>query len=300
VKRLAVAAGLIVLVGAVGWLLLDWRESPRPLSVAGRSGSLTDQSSRPAVRAIVPRGASDDEPATSARTTVPTEVHRVVVPGVIRGKVTFANAPESMPQQIDMGSRARECGTEGKPVAYEYYVVGADNAAGNVLVYVRSGPATQVKTPVPTADLVFELRNCMYAPHVVGMRAGQAVRFNTSGAVHHNIHLRSQRNGDWNTTMFPNSSLLAGEGHTQRITNPEFPPIALSCDIHTWMRAFVGVFTHDYFRVTREDGAYELAGLPPGDYEIEAWHERAKADPQTVTIASAETKELNFVLKFID
>jgi hypothetical protein len=295
-KRLVVVAGIAAVVVAVAWLLLDRRESPRPLSVPGRIESPPEQSSRPTIQAITPRGVADDEPAPPATRTVPTDVR----PGLIRGRVTFANAPEMMPSQIDMGSRARECDTERRAIAYEYYVVGPNNAAANVLVYVRSGPAARVRTPVPTGEVVLELTHCRYSPHVVGMRAGQAVRFNTTGSAVHNIHLRSERNGDWNTTMFPNSSLLAGEGPTQKITNAEFPPIALGCDIHPWMRAFVGVFTHDFFRVTTEDGTYELVGLPPGDYEIEAWHERAKGDPQTVTIASAEAKELDFVLKFID
>jgi hypothetical protein len=45
---------------------------------------------------------------------------------------------------------------------------------------------------------------------------------------------------------------------------------------------------------------FELKNLPPGDYEIEVKHERAKAKPQKVTIGAKETKDLEFTLMFDD
>ena len=53
------------------------------------------------------------------------------------------------------------------------------------------------------------------------------------------------------------------------------------------MKGSVGVFSHPFFRITGPDGSFEMTGLPPGEYEIEAWHERfgtqsrkAKLDPK--------------------
>jgi plastocyanin len=217
--------------------------------------------------------------------------------GVIKGKVTFANAPEKLPGPIDMGAKAAECATADKPKVDEYYVVGENNAAANVIVYVKSGPARNVKTPVPSTEVAIDQVNCMYTPRVIAMRAGQPVRFKSSDPTSHNIHLQSRLNGDWNETMQAKSSFLAGENKSQKIAAAELP-VSLKCDIHTWMRAYAGVFNHDYFRVTTKDGTYELNNLPPGDYEIEAWHERAKGKAQKVTVGPKETKSLDFSLKF--
>jgi hypothetical protein len=217
--------------------------------------------------------------------------------GVIKGKIKFGNQPSKMPGPIDMGAKAKECGTEGSPKVDEYYVVGENNAAANVMVYVKSGPAKNVKTPTPTTEAVLDQVHCMYTPRVLCMRAGQPLRVKSSDPTSHNVHMTGKLNGDWNQTMAPNTSFLAGEGSSKPITNPE-SQIRVKCDIHTWMQAFVGAFTHDAFAVTTKDGNYELKNLPPGDYEIEVWHERAKAKPQKVTVGAKETKELNFEMKF--
>jgi hypothetical protein len=42
---------------------------------------------------------------------------------------------------------------------------------------------------------------------------------------------------------------------------------------HVWMNAEVMVVSHPYYTVTDESGAFKLTDVPPGEYEIVAWHE---------------------------
>ena len=70
--------------------------------------------------------------------------------------------------------------------------------------------------------------------------------------------------------------------------------VPFKCDVHSWMNAYVGVLDHPYFEVTAEDGGFEISGLRPGDYVIEAWHERLGTQTQNVTIGEGATAELNF------
>ena len=45
---------------------------------------------------------------------------------------------------------------------------------------------------------------------------------------------------------------------------PQRLPIALQCDVHTWMAAKLYVFDHPYFAITKEDGTYEIPNVPAG------------------------------------
>jgi hypothetical protein len=42
---------------------------------------------------------------------------------------------------------------------------------------------------------------------------------------------------------------------------------------HVWMNAEMMVVPHPYYAVTDESGRFELTDVPPGNYQLVAWHE---------------------------
>ncbi|MGA8618976.1 MAG: carboxypeptidase-like regulatory domain-containing protein [Candidatus Sulfotelmatobacter sp.] len=40
-----------------------------------------------------------------------------------------------------------------------------------------------------------------------------------------------------------------------------------------WMNAEMMAVSHPYYAVTDLNGRFELTDVPPGDYEVVAWHE---------------------------
>ena len=42
---------------------------------------------------------------------------------------------------------------------------------------------------------------------------------------------------------------------------------------HVWMNAEMMVVPHPYYAVTDESGRFEFTRVPPGTYQIVAWHE---------------------------
>jgi hypothetical protein len=72
--------------------------------------------------------------------------------------------------------------------------------------------------------------------------------------------------------------------------------VALRCDVHAWMNAWVGVMNHPYFAVTGADGRFSLPDLPAGTYTVEAWHEAAGTTTGTVTVTALGTATLTLSL----
>jgi protocatechuate 3,4-dioxygenase beta subunit len=60
------------------------------------------------------------------------------------------------------------------------------------------------------------------------------------------------------------------------------------------MKAYIGVFNSPFYAVTDKDGKYEIKGLPPGEYTIEAWHEKLGSTTEKVTITENGTQTLDF------
>ena len=131
----------------------------------------------------------------------------------------------------------------------------------------------------------------MYTPHMLGLVVGQKLRIKNSDPTNHNIHPLPKENREWNQSMPPGSADLV-----QEFARPEIM-IPVKCNVHPWMISYVGVQRHPFFAVTGADGSFEIKGLPPGDYVIEAWHEKFGTFQQNVTVGASETKQVDFSIQ---
>ena len=97
---------------------------------------------------------------------------------------------------------------------------------------------------------------------------GQTLKLKNSDGLLHNVHALPKVNTPFNMAMPANRT----EADTK--FGKEEGMFLVKCDVHPWMTAYVGVFANPFFAVTGKDGKFSIAGLPPGTYEIEAWHEK--------------------------
>lgn len=205
----------------------------------------------------------------------------------ITGTITFEGAvPNLKPLAMDADPA---CAKKHKgPVPSERLVLGKGNTMGNVIVWVSKGLPSGKTWPAPKTPVTLDQKGCQYVPHAQGIMVGQAYRILNSDGVLHNVHALPKVNQSFNLPMPPSM-----KEKTVTWTKPE-NVFQIKCDVHPWMSAYVGVFTHPFFAATGTDGKFTLSGLDPGTYEITAWHEVLGTQTATVTIAANETKAQNF------
>ena len=205
----------------------------------------------------------------------------------ITGTITFdGKAPNLKPLAMDADPA---CAKKHKaPVPNEMLVLGNGNTMGNILVWVSKGLPSGKTWPVPKNPVTLDQKGCQYLPHVQGIMVGQAYRILNSDGILHNVHALPKVNPSFNQPM-PASM----KEKTVTFAKPE-PVFQIKCDVHPWMMAYVGVFTHPFFSATGTDGKFTISGLDPGTYEITAWHERLGTQTATVTVGANETKAQNF------
>ena len=177
------------------------------------------------------------------------------------------------------------------PQAQETYLVSADGKnIGNVFVYVKDGLGNYV-FDTPTESAKIDQKDCRYHPHVFGMRVNQPLEILNSDPTLHNIHAMPKGNAEFNNGQPIQGMKMSHTFDKQEVMVP------FKCDVHGWMNAYVGVMNHPYYAVTDKDGKFELKGLPPGTYTIEAWHEKLGAQTASVTVGQKETKDISFTFK---
>ncbi|HMB79877.1 MAG TPA: carboxypeptidase regulatory-like domain-containing protein [Vicinamibacterales bacterium] len=211
--------------------------------------------------------------------------------GVVKGVVAFEGvAPTNVPIKMNADPVCMKANTT--PQSQETYMVSADGKTlGNVFVYVKDGLSANYVFDVPTESAKIDQKDCRYHPHVFGMRVNQPLEIVNSDPTLHNIHAMPKGNAEFNNGQPMQNMKMSHTFDKQEVMVP------FKCDVHGWMNAYVGVMSHPYFAVTKDDGKFDLPNLPPGTYTIEAWHEKLGVQTASVTIGAKESKDITFTFK---
>lgn len=203
----------------------------------------------------------------------------------IKGTIQFkGTAPDRRRIRQD-----QECSVlhGGEPVLSEDVVVNDNATLKYVFIYVKEGLGDRKFDP-PAEPVIFDQKGCMYTPHVVGIQTNQTFKILNDDPLLHNIHALPEINRPFNFGM-PKK----GDERDQTFKKPEVM-VKIKCDVHPWMLAYVGVVDHPYYSVSGDDGSFSLNHLPPGNYVVEAWHEKYGTQTQSVTVGDGETKTVDF------
>jgi len=234
-------------------------------------------------------GSEAPKPTASAAPAAGAQKIDPATAGSVKGVVTLnGTAPKNEPIRMNADP---VCLKQAKGEQFqETYKVGADGKSlGNVFVYVKDGLGNYAYDP-PSGNVTLNQEGCHYTPHVFGIRVGQPLEILNSDPTLHNIHALPKANQEFN-----NGQPIQGMKTSHTFTAKEVM-VPFKCDVHGWMNAYVGVLDHPYLAVSDAEGKFEIPNLPPGTYTIEAWHEKAGATTQSVTIAAKESKDVNFTL----
>ncbi|MEO8596769.1 MAG: carboxypeptidase regulatory-like domain-containing protein [Candidatus Solibacter sp.] len=249
--------------------------------------------------AIILAGCGGDKPAETAKTeaTAPaaagggTATPDEANGGTVTGKIAFTGDKPKI-ATIDMSAQpVCERQHKGEAVKSEEVVINGNGTLKNVFVWVKSGLPADTQWAVPAVATELDQSGCMYKPRVIGLMAGQNFQIKNADPANHNIHPQPQVNPDWNESQSPGQPPLTKSFARQEVMIP------VKCNVHPWMRAYIGVVGHPFFAVTGDDGSFTIKGLPPGTYVIQSVHEKYGLMEQTVTVGAKESKTVEFSYK---
>ena len=140
-------------------------------------------------------------------------------------------------------------------------------------------------------------KSLVFVPHVLAIRKGTTVTFLNSDAEQHNVYFLDDRTGETLDigTWGPGVSV----DHTF-----EKPGMVITlCKLHLEMASYVVVVDGPWFASVELDpsgtGAeFKIENVPPGEYELSAWHKKLKQKGGTarITVAPGGAAEVEVVL----
>jgi plastocyanin len=207
--------------------------------------------------------------------------------GSITGRVRF-DGPRPTPDVVRLSADAG-CVQNGRNTAQsDAVLISSDGALANAFVYIKDGLDPAYTFDTPATPVTLDQKGCFFEPRVLGIRVGQPLDVGNDDPTFHNVHAMPRMNMEYN------QGLTAGAGRLRRtFTTPEVM-MRFKCDVHAWMTAWIGVVAHPYFAVTGTDGSFTLAGVPPGTYTVEAWHERFGTRTAQVVVGDGQAQQVAF------
>ena len=157
------------------------------------------------------------------------------------------------------------CDPDSKKIRdLERLIVGPDGGVANTIVYLKN-VASGKAFDLPPQRRHLDQKHCRYIPHILLVPENEILTMQSSDATLHTIHMdgAASFNLPFPFTDRPTSRIMSTPGL-----------VHLRCNGgHVWMNAEMMVVPHPYYAVTDESGEFEFTNVPPGTYQIVAWHE---------------------------
>ncbi len=132
-------------------------------------------------------------------------------------------------------------------------------------------------------------KNKRFTPPVLVVQKGDEVEFPNGDKLFHNVFSVSR------PARFDLGLYKSGQSKTVKFKRTGV--VDVYCNIHPQMVGKVLIVPNRYYVQTDKDGQFSLENVPPGTYDLVAWHPHAKSVEQEVTVAPGDVATVAVKLK---
>lgn len=130
--------------------------------------------------------------------------------------------------------------------------------------------------------LLIDQRNLRFVPRTLAVQRGTTIEFHNSDQIMHNVFSPERRGADFDLGTYP-------EGESRTHTFVAEGSFVILCHVHPEMAAWVVVSASPWVAASDEQGRFEIANVPPGEYELVGWYRRRVVHRATTRIEQGQT-----------
>lgn len=133
-------------------------------------------------------------------------------------------------------------------------------------------------------------RDKMFVPNFLVVQNGTIAEFPNWDHYDHNVFSRSAAAPPFDLDRYPYGKSKSYEFSKVGVVN-------IFCNIHPGMKATVYVTANRFFTSADKDGKFHIGDIPPGKYELIAWHPRTGTERKDVIVVADKAQKVDFSLK---
>lgn len=219
------------------------------------------------------------------------EVDDISNMGRFYGKLSYSGPPVE-PIEMRVTKDSAICGEGVRSV--QPLRVSDDGGLVDAVVQIRGITRGKPWEPVFDTTKIYQI-NCGFQPFVqIGKTTADAEIFNFDPILH-NIHAYEVHK-DIRREIFNFSQPKAGQVDFVPLKLRRGHLITIDCNAHNWMAAWVYTSASPYIAITTVDGEFEINDIPPGEYEVVAWHPALGERRAPLTVGPNDNLEFDVTL----
>jgi len=208
--------------------------------------------------------------------------------GTLKGFAMLKGTPPK-PDEVLITKDHGHCG-EGVVIP-DPVRLGADGRLGDAVIALKDVASGKPWPAALKAPNILQAR-CRFDPFVQVAPKGSELTITNQDPLLHNIHTY-EIIGRARRTMFNIAQPQAGQIDKHVLKMRRGHVVEIDCDAHNWMSAWIYTSEHPYVSAADPEAGYAIEGIPPGTYEVTAWHPALGEVSKEVAIAPGKTVDLN-------
>jgi plastocyanin len=168
------------------------------------------------------------------------------------------------------------------------FKISADGGLKDVVIVLEHVEAGK---PFNKKPILIDSEDCKFTPDVNAVRQGEAFKVNNLDAVMHNSQVyQAERGKIIQNLPVPPEEVTDGKVTFQK----KFKIFQMICGMHEFMQTWGYRVQNPYYFITKLGGEFKIDNIPPGDYNLHAWHYLMKSQNQRIHVAKNGTIDVNF------
>lgn len=147
--------------------------------------------------------------------------------------------------------------------------------------------------PFPRKMQTLRLKFCHSSKYVIGIKNGEDIMVENTDPIKHEIATYEIFGAHRNQTS--NKNVLSANSQVRSaFIKPGAPEFILKCNLHPFLQTRGYIIDNPYFVISDAKGNFNMENIPPGTYEVTAWHPFVPIQRGTITIETGKTAQLDF------
>ena len=154
--------------------------------------------------------------------------------------------------------------------------------------------------PIPTKMQVFNIDRCHSDQYVIGVRNGENILVENKDPIRHEIVTYEINDASYVTQKSNKAIIKQSSQIRSAYVGKDADQFLIKCNLHPFLQTRGFMVDNPYYAISDEDGNFSLKDIPPGTYDVLAWHPFIPTRKGTVTIEEGKMSKIDFVFDAAD